>query len=580
MLKSWPIALAMAVAVVTAGGCGETLVSAPQPTMTRLFHGTLVPGSYVSSTAYQHYLMSRLHAQAGRVIEAVEELRQAIAADPTAAYLRAALAEELLGLGHLDEARDEVEVALRLDPDFPEGHLLLGRVRLRVGDAAGFQAELERAVAVDRSCTEAYVELATYLEHSGADARALEVWRELVRQVPASAAGHLALGRAALGRLDTKVAEQHLRRAFELEPGREAARFELAMLLRGEGRTKEALTLLDRLGNTPSEARAEELAVRWLLGDGQLAEARARVDRLDEVGMGADLSRRLLIGHLRVLVGQPEEARRLAESAGVPGRRLLGDALAALGRDLEAVTELGRIAPSAPEFFDAQRLAAHLLAAAGRGKEGVELLARAAAATVKLKAEPIELEEASALLLEESGEVDAAVTRLRTATTRWPDSERLSSALVGVWARQGHWERAVEEAQRLLAKRPNAASVLNQVGALLAEHNLRLADARRFLERALRLRPSDGNIADSLGWLALRQNRLDDAAVLLERADRLVPGSASILGHLGALYMQRADRPRAVDAYRRALSAHPTVSLRHTVEEQLLLLERGRLGAR
>ncbi len=579
MPKSWPIALAMAVAVaIPAGGCGETLVSAPQPTMTRLFHGTLVPGAYVSSTAYQHYLLSRLHAQAGRPTESVDELRQAIAADPTAAYLRGALAEELLGLGHLDEARDEVEVALRLDPNFPEGYLLLGRIRLRLGEQAGFQAALEQAITVDRSCTEAYQDLATYLEKTGAEARALETWRELVRQVPSSALGHLALGRAALGRLDSKVAEQHLRRAVELDPNRDPARFELAMLLRGEGRTKDALALLDRLAGTSSEARAEELAVRWLVGDGQLAEARVRVDRLDEVA-AAEVGRRLMIGRLRVLAGQPEEARRLAEGAGASGRRLLGEALAALGRDMEAVAELGRIPPTSPEFLDAQRQAAHLLAAAGRGKEGVELLARAALNT-KRAVDPSELEEASALLLEESGEVDAAVVRLRAATIRWPDSERVSSALVAVWARQGHWERSVEEAQRLLAKKPNAVSVLNQVGALLAEHNVRLADARRFLEKALRLRPSDGNIADSLGLLALRQNRLEDAGMFLERADRLLPGSASILGHLGTLYTLRADRPRAVDAYKRLLSSRPSVILRHLAEEQLLLLERGRLGAR
>jgi len=574
MLRFWAIGLAT---TILTGGCAEPLVTAPQPTMTRLFHGTVIPGSYVSSTAYQHYLLSRLHAQSGRATEAVEELRQAIAADPTAAYLRDALAEELLGLGHLDEARDEVELSLRLDPEFPEGHLLLGRIRLRLGDAAGFQAQLERAITVDRSCSEAYEELAGYLERTGAEARALEVWRELVRQVPASATGHLALGRAALGRADTRVAEQHLRRALELDPSRDAARFELATLFRGEGRTKEALALFDRLASTPSEPRAEDLAVRWLVGDGQLAEARARLDRLDEV-VGVDQSRRLWIGRLRVLAGQPEEARRLAERAGVSGRRLLGDALAALGREMEAVTELGRMSPSAPDYLDSQRVAAHLLAVAGRGKEGVELLARAAA--LSKKTEPIELEEASALLLEESGEVDAAVARLRAATLRWPDSERVSSALVAVWSRQGHWERAVDEAQRLLAKRPSSAAVLNQMGALLAEHNVRLVDARRLLEKALRLRPSDGQIADSLGWLAFRQGRFDDAVAFLERADRLAPATATILNHLGALYTQRADRARAVDAYKRALQARPSVSMRHLVEEQLLLLERGRLGAR
>jgi uncharacterized protein HemY len=62
------------------------------------------------------------------------------------------------------------------------------------------------------------------------------------------------------------------------------------------------------------------------------------------------------------------------------------------------------------------------------------------------------------------------------------------------------------------------------------------------------------------------------------RADRLTPEDPEILEHLGDLYVRRSDRARAVDAYRRALLHKPDEKARHTIEEQLLLLENGKLA--
>ena len=48
-------------------------------------------------------------------------MRRAIGSDGTSAYLRTRLADALLATGRLDEARDELEAALR-----PQGTVLLG----------------------------------------------------------------------------------------------------------------------------------------------------------------------------------------------------------------------------------------------------------------------------------------------------------------------------------------------------------------------------------------------------------------------------------------------------------------------
>src|SRR5215470_13254320 len=113
-------------ALLVAAGCSH-LPEPRQPTMVRSFHGTLVPGYYVSPAAYQHYIEAQLLSNDGRAEEAAEELRHALASDGASAYLRTRLAEELLALGRVDEAREEVEAALHLDPEFPEAFVDLAR---------------------------------------------------------------------------------------------------------------------------------------------------------------------------------------------------------------------------------------------------------------------------------------------------------------------------------------------------------------------------------------------------------------------------------------------------------------------
>ncbi len=56
------------------------------------------------------------------------------------------------------------------------------------------------------------------------------------------------------------------------------------------------------------------------------------------------------------------------------------------------------------------------------------------------------------------------------------------------------------------------------------------------LETAAHLRPEDGEIVDSLGWVMLRQGDADQAVGMLERAAELEPADATINAHLGDAY--------------------------------------------
>src|SRR5512146_694510 len=96
----------------------------------------------------------------------------------------------------------------------------------------------------------------------------------------------------------------------------------------------------------------------------------------------------------------------------------------------------------------------------------------------------------------------------------------------------GQWRKAVAEMRALLRRSPRHASALNFVGYTLAEHGAELDLAGRLVVASLALRPLDGYVLDSLGWVYFKTGRLELARDTLEKANRLAPGEPEILKHL------------------------------------------------
>jgi tetratricopeptide (TPR) repeat protein len=259
----------------------------------------------------------------------------------------------------------------------------------------------------------------------------------------------------------------------------------------------------------------------------------------------------------------------------------MGRALQELGQQDDAIAQLGKVPPRATQYVAAQALIGRMLRDRGRYREAVDTIGRAIVSVTG--AEPGSatdaLQDALAQVHEKAGEPAQAVRLLEQALAKRPQSPDLAFALAGAYQRNGQIDRAVETVRASILRR-DADNVqgLNFIGYALAQAGVRLDEARHVLEHAISLKPMDGSVADSLGWLYVKLDRLDDAERLLVRADRLTPEDPEILEHLGDLYVKRSDRARAVDAYKRALRNKPDEHARHVIEEELMQIEAGKLA--
>ena len=119
------------------------------------------------------------------------------------------------------------------------------------------------------------------------------------------------------------------------------------------------------------------------------------------------------------------------------------------------------------------------------------------------------------------------------------------------------WDLAERDLEHALRLRPDQPYVLNYLAYSWADQGVNLERARGMLERAVALRPQDGYIVDSLGWIFYRMNDFETAVRHLERAVELRSQDATINDHLGDAYWQVGRFNEARFQWKRALSLDP-----------------------
>lgn len=186
------------------------------------------PKSADRASAYYHYALAHnfeelatLYGRAEFVSRAIEEYKQAIAADPTSEYLNAGLAELYARTNRIRDAVNEAQNILKRDPNNIEARKLLGRIYLRsLGDMqAGTQSNEMLKLAIEQY--EAIIKI---------DQRSVE--------------NYLLLGRLYILNKDLLKAEDAFKTALKLQPTSEEAITNLAYLYNEEGSTQKALELL------------------------------------------------------------------------------------------------------------------------------------------------------------------------------------------------------------------------------------------------------------------------------------------------------------------------------------------------
>jgi len=336
-----------------------------------------------------------------------------------------------------------------------------------------------------------------------------------IERDPKSAPAALWQGHVALRAGDRAAARAAFERAVALAPEDKSIRLTYAALLNEIDQAGEAARTLGQIA-PDDEVLAARAAYAARADDPKLLQAvAATIEALPP----------------------PRPAERL---------ELLGQ-LAELGeRQVEALRWYREV-PRGERWFDAQLRIGVLLDAG----EGIDA---ALAHLVALRAEGIDedtrLADTFLLEAELQGRHDAqelAVDAYTRGLKVLPDERRLLYGRALLFEQLDRVAECEADLRRIVVLHPEDADALNALGYTLADRTDRYQEAFELIDKALKLKPDEPAIIDSMGWVQFRLGRFPEAIKHLQRAFELQP-DAEIAAHLGeALWVSgQLEQARAI----------------------------------
>jgi Flp pilus assembly protein TadD len=141
---------------------------------------------------------------------------------------------------------------------------------------------------------------------------------------------------------------------------------------------------------------------------------------------------------------------------------------------------------------------------------------------------------------------------LASAEQRFPDDADLIYELAMMAEKLGRLDEMEQQLRRVMTLKPTQQHAYNALGYSLADRNLRLAEARTLIQRAIELAPpGDPFITDSLGWVEYRLGNRAEALRLLRQAYATRPDT-EIAAHLGEVLWAAGEQDEARRIWREA----------------------------
>ena len=250
--------------------------------------------------------------------------------------------------------------------------------------------------------------------------------------------------------------------------------------------------------------------------------------------------------------------QRPGDGADVPGRGLTQaylslSELAVLRKDDAAAQSwLARI-DNPQEMVNVQSRRAAILARQGKLAEARALIqalpqTNAAESRMRLGAE--------IQLLRDSKQYRIAFELLQSAIATNPDDADLMYDQAMIAEKIDDLAEMERLLRKVILARPESANAYNALGYSFADRNIRLAEARQLIVKALEYAPGDPFISDSLAWVEFRVGNLPEALRILQKAFSDKP-DAEIAAHLGEVLWVMGEQSQAVLVWKQGIELNP-----------------------
>ncbi len=380
--------------------------------------------------------------------------------------------------------------------------------------------------------------------------------RVVLRDAPNSSRALFYLAKAHMLSGSPELADEQYFKAFK------ASRFNAAygqvyaqFLLKRNQASRAEKVLQNILAASPTNIAAMRLLARVRLNQGNWIGAQQVADKIKALGDKSNTAAQIKSA---ILVGKKDydESISLLKKTyqSTPGNiqpvvALVRTYLLA-GKPNEAASFLDAVVNASPSNINARILRGQVYASQGQLDKAIASYLD----TVKIAPKSIAAHYNLAVTYIRKREYDNANQSLDNGLSVEPNNFLLRLTKASIYEQLGQAEDAISIYEALLADRPDADIVANNLSSLLTENRTDKESLNRAYTLSQRFKRSDiPQFKDTFGWASYRVGKYADATSLLESAAEALPQLAIVQYHLGMNYAAKENKQLAREALEKAL---------------------------
>lgn len=487
----------------------------------------------------------------GETQEGLEKIERALALHPENIDLRLRLARYHLANKQYPQAIDQINRALSQNKDDENAKLLLASAYVQSGDIGKAETYLKNWLKAEPGHALALNALGTIELQKGNETAARQYLQQAAQASGSDLMPILNLANLEIRKENWQAAQQWLTRALQKDPENALAVATLLRLTTNPQSRDGAITLLEntRASNpkavnvrvalaeinasqgdidttekliqevkeaAPNNQRIDQLLQRFYMAaaikkvsDADFSSARKIVEKgLQKDSNNVEL--KVLAARIELLDNQPERALALIKDA----KKHFPSEAAPLELEGDLYSSQGKHQDALAAYRAAQQL------------QSSQSLA-------------IKLHQS----LRATGQLQASRQALEEWLNSNPDSYQVMMLLAMAYQSDGQPDKAISQYERIKTIHPNNAIALNNLAWLYQEagHSEALSTAQAAYEMA----SDNAAIADTYGWILLKNNKVKESVAILEKALQLAPNTSEIALHLAEAYEKAGQIDKA-----------------------------------
>ncbi len=528
-------------------------------------------GENTDSACSYFYFLWGAHAESNKSYsEALEAYEKVLICDPDADYILKKLPILLIKMGKQHAAAQWLREAIKKNPSDIDSQLLLARLNIISGDIDEAIQIYEKILALAPDNSSVRLRLGYLYSQQGRYQEGEKTIKVLLTKDPNSYFALLYLARLALQSADHETAATLYEKILSLNWSPELVH-EMAEFygMREQYKRIEEL-YASILQKEPENEQAALGRVHALLLIDQEKEALkelARIRAFSNKPTDIDLiTSRVFIRMRNLDKANGLLEKILAREESSAARYMLAVIRVEQNKHEAALAHLRKIGHDDQEFENSVALQTKILSDMQRMPEAITLLKRLI--DKPDHRQPLYYSLLAGIQVNQKQPAGAHEI-LYKGIEQYPDNVQLLFEYGLLLEQEGKQEEAIASMEKVLELQSDHVEALNYLGYTWADNNVHLEKALEYIQKANKLKPDNGYILDSLGWVYFRMGELEKARTELEHAISLEPEDPNIQEHMGEIYQKSGQKEKAREAWRKAKKLFKDQKMKEKMQQKI-----------